>query len=291
MSPVRPAPLRRRAGFTLIELLVVISIIALLVALLLPALSAAREQARRIQCASNQRQQFLAYRMYVNDFNGHAVAPVAGTTGSGSGTYAAATSAMCRGNSFWRDDTAGQNGTIDGPVNLGALVPNYMNGETEHLFCPSHTGDNDERKVAEEQFRRIANNQSVTEAPNVNYVLRPLAYVDYTRWDWDAKVRRGPTGLWRMPSRFDNALGGSAVYNYYSDAVVDQSDQPLTIIMDASRPFYYYRNRTTHQDEGVNATYADGSTNWVSFPSGATQNEDFEQIFMDYADPAYGGGN
>ncbi|MFW6060494.1 MAG: type II secretion system protein [Phycisphaeraceae bacterium] len=57
-------------GFTLIELLVVISIIALLVAILLPALKAAREQARRIACASNQRQLFIAIKTYTLDHDG-----------------------------------------------------------------------------------------------------------------------------------------------------------------------------------------------------------------------------
>lgn len=64
----RPRARRMLTGFTLIELLVVISIISLLVAVLLPALQAARAQGRTIKCQSNLRQLGITAAMYTSDF-------------------------------------------------------------------------------------------------------------------------------------------------------------------------------------------------------------------------------
>ena len=67
MSAIRT----RKRAFTLVELLVVIGIIAVLIAILMPALRRAREQANGVACSSNQRQVMMAFLMFAADHKGH----------------------------------------------------------------------------------------------------------------------------------------------------------------------------------------------------------------------------
>src|SRR5262245_55836433 len=91
----------RQSAFTLIELLVVIAIIALLAALLLPALKNARAQAKRVACLGNLHQVGVGMLMYASDFGGRlaANAPYP-AVGDGTSFHRAAFNAYDNGKPF-----------------------------------------------------------------------------------------------------------------------------------------------------------------------------------------------
>ncbi len=121
--------LSTRRGFTLIELLVVISIIALLIAILLPALARANEAARRTQCLANLRSMAQASFAYAADFDGRLI------TNSEDGIrnfspqviqVGADTPNNSRGNrAMWEDYLGGFDRETSSPA----------------LYCPSYDGD------------------------------------------------------------------------------------------------------------------------------------------------------
>jgi len=156
---MRFTPRGRRRAFTLVELLVVIGIIALLIAILLPVLSRAREAADAVKCLSNLRQLALANSMYVAQWNGWGVPGVMGPP--------SASRVSWQNNNGWRRN-----------INLpeAAQAPIGFSQAPDGLICPAALHARD---------RGWLNYSYGYNIRHVNYVPKPLIFTLPVASDWN----------------------------------------------------------------------------------------------------------
>jgi len=158
--------LRRRdashpVGFTLIELLVVISIIAMLIGIMLPALSQARKSARKMQCMSNVRQLAIAVNSYTVDHD--SMTPAANFENApGSSNY-------------W-------------PTSVGHALKIYLGGDRREVYrCPSaETSPDDAYEIAGDQ---PYDGEGADDIFNPNYFYMATAHwAQYGVTSWKAHI-------------------------------------------------------------------------------------------------------
>jgi len=130
---------RGRRGFTLVELLVVIGIIAVLISVLLPTLSKARDSAKRTQCLSNLRTIYQMMKIYEVTYKG--------ATPIGIGANNSATPSLVNANNYFlgRTDSSGDAypGTNIRYTGIGFLLPSNIvkEGEGRIFYCPAFDED------------------------------------------------------------------------------------------------------------------------------------------------------
>jgi prepilin-type N-terminal cleavage/methylation domain-containing protein len=233
-STCKFSPARFRRGFTLIELLVVIAIIAILAALLLPALGRAKAKAYQIQCTSNLKQWGIAVVMYAGDNQEYFPA-----NRTADGAQDVAWMGRSLNNTFYPQYLyANRTGTTDS-----------KRGKSDVMYCPT------------DQWHRVAESTTTTRTNLIGYQFLPgrelsgwaAAYNSEGLAEWVLRKKLG--GPYRKaPVMIDKIQGYGALANLNWYKLVSGSSYPAS-----NHPGN--GGITT----GGNFLYEDGSVLWRKF--------------------------
>ena len=216
----------RRAGFSLVEVLVVIAILGLLIAVLLPALTQARHQARRTACAGNLRQVGLAIHLYAQDFGDAIPFGPSGRPVTGSNFYTVTGNVTSL---LSLDDGA--------PVGLGLLLKDYLAHQPTVLFCPGA----DQPSEAREQLAQVG---------------RAQAQSDFYYRHASVALLTGPPKTFHIKL---NDLGRNSKGQPVSALVAD-----VQFLAHSSLAAFQVKTRTNHQRAASNILFAAGNVTTVS---------------------------
>lgn len=233
----------RRGGFTLIELLVVIAIIALLVAILLPALSRARHLAKLAIDSSNIRQLRIAFESYATDRGGRfPMTP--------------------DGNAQWGGTELHE---LPGPAGL-AVVNDYLHGNFAGTWCPFWL---DQMMVEDRTPQSIFGPHPLPGQPGVTRTS--FGYAVFTHWRLDPALNPGST--FRGNGKIN--LRPLSVEHTPSNVVVlaDYHQLNSPTVWEGFNLGLPHAGRrddrfNTQLPEGGYRAYVDGSVRWARWPDG-----------------------
>ncbi|RLC73875.1 MAG: hypothetical protein DRI61_17680, partial [Chloroflexi bacterium] len=279
-------------AFTLIELLVVISIIALLLSILMPSLSKVKEQAKKIVCGSNLRQQGIAFVTYALDNNGkfpHRIHPFHWPHGALSWYHPSFPGINGSPSSNFNDPAfvSGQSGLLKG---------GYID-DPEFMFCPA-------AGRSQQNYERFLDGQpNFASTGDVQDIAWFAVIIGYDYW---AGYRSNPQDVsLGLITALDQELAKVvAIKSSSSSSTVISTDMIATegppLDPDYEAPFLndwgqnpihhvtYFNHLSGGKILGGNIVYCDGSVQWESmggWKKDKDSNGNYERIRLDLPNP------